>query len=212
MTSGLKHHAKALKAPQNLAGGVALISIAALALWLTRDLDPGTLSAMGSGMLPRILAWAVGLCGVSVVISAFLHSGERLERGNLRGPLLIILAIFAFSATIRPLTIGSVTTPGLGLIVAVPVAIIIGGMASAEARIHELVMLSLGLTPCCMLVFCDMLNLPIPVFPQAVIETMPNGWDAKSMLRISALIMIVAAVMVFYASRKRAVTHRGESE
>ncbi|MBP2563245.1 hypothetical protein J2T08_005458 [Neorhizobium galegae] len=212
MTSRLKHRAKGLKAPQNLAGGIALVSIAALTLWLTRDLDPGTLSAMGSGMLPHMLAWAVGLCGVALVLSAFLHSGERLERGNLQGPLLIILAIFAFSATIRPLTIGPVTTPGLGLIVAVPIAIIIGGMASAEARIHELVMLSLGLTPSCMLVFCDMLNLPIPVFPQAVIEIFPDGWDAKSILRISALVMIAAAVMIFYTSRKPVLADRGESE
>lgn len=212
MTSRLKHPAKGLIAPQNFAGGIALILIAAMALWLTRDLDPGKLSAMGSGMLPRILAWAVCLCGVVLFVSAFLKSGERLERGNLQGPLLIILAIFAFSATIRPLTIGPVTTPGLGLIVAVPLSIIIGGKASAEARIHELVVLSLGLTPCCMLVFCDMLNLPIPVFPQAVIEIFPDGWSAKSILRISALVMIAAAVAVFYTGRKPGLTDSGESE
>ena len=36
-----------IRAPQSLAGGLLLVALAALALWLTRDLDQGTLNAMG---------------------------------------------------------------------------------------------------------------------------------------------------------------------
>ena len=202
MTNRPEQHARKLKAPQNFAGGIALISLAGLALWLTRNLDPGTLSAMGSGMLPRILAWAVGLCGIALTVLSFLKDGERLERDNLRGSVLLILAIFAFSVTISPLSVGPLTTPGLGMIVAVPFAIIIGGLASPEARLRELIVLALGLTPCCMFVFCDLLNLPIPVFPRAVAEMFPMDWSQKAILRAVALAMIAAAAIAYLIGRQ----------
>ncbi len=42
------------------------------------------------------------------------------------------LAILAFAATIRPATLGPVTTPGLGLIVAGPLAVILAGFRQRE--------------------------------------------------------------------------------
>ena len=57
----LRGAAGPVRAPQSLAGGLVLLALAALALWLTRDLDQGTLNAMGPAMLPRWLAIAVGL-------------------------------------------------------------------------------------------------------------------------------------------------------
>ena len=49
-------HRGPVRAPQSLAGGLLLVALAVLALWLTRDLDQGTLNAMGPAMLPRWLA------------------------------------------------------------------------------------------------------------------------------------------------------------
>ena len=63
--------------------------------------------------------------------------------------------------------------PGLGLAFAGPLAILIGGYATPEARLRELVILALGLTPFCMLLFGDLLNLPIPIFPAALADSFP---------------------------------------
>jgi hypothetical protein len=190
-----------VRAPQSLAGGIFLVALAALALWLSRDLSRGTMSAMGPGMLPDWLAIAVGLCGLALLVFAFTKNGEALERWSLRGPILVMAAILAFAVTIRPFSFGALAIPGLGLVVAGPLAIIVGGFASPEARLRDLVILSLSLTPFCMVLFGDLLNLPIPVFPQALAELFPAGWSQKAILRATAAAMVLGAVVVYVAGR-----------
>jgi hypothetical protein len=192
-----------LRAPQSLMGGLLLIGLSALALWLTTDLDQGTLNAMGPAMLPRWLAIAVGLSGLALVVFAFLKDGDALERWSLRGPVFVIGAILAFAVTIRPFSFGGLATPGLGLLVSGPLAIILGGYATPEARLRDLVILALSLTPFCMVLFGDLLNLPIPVFPQALTGLFPADWSQKAVLRATAAIMVAAAVLVFGLTRGR---------
>lgn len=190
-----------VRAPQSLAGGILLIVLAALALWLTKDLDQGSLGSMGPAMLPRWLAVGVGLSGLALLAFAFIKEGDALERWTLRGPFFIILAILAFAVTIRAFSFGPLTLPGLGLLVAGPLAIILGGYATPEARLRELVILALSLTPFCMLLFGDLLNLPIPIFPQSLAGLFPADWSQKAIMRATAAIMLAAAVIVFFASR-----------
>ena len=199
----LRSQSSFIRAPQSLAGGIVLIALAVLALWLTRDLDQGTLNAMGPAMLPRWLAIAVGLSGLALLAFAFVKRGDALERWSLRGPVFVIGAILAFAVTIRPFSFAGLTTPGLGLLVAGPLAIILGGHATPEARLPDLVILALSLTPFCMVLFGDLLNLPIPVFPQALTGLFPADWSQKAVLRATAAIMAVAAVLVFLATRSR---------
>ena len=163
-----------VRAPQSVAGGLLLIALAALALWLTRDLDQGTLNAMGPAMLPRWLAIGVGLAGLTLLVAA-LHEGGRSAGG-----LEPARPVSSSSARSSPsphdpalLVRGVCAIPGLGLLVAGPLAIIIGGYATPEARLRDLVLLALSLTPFCMILFGDLLNLPIPVFPQALTEPLP---------------------------------------
>ncbi len=199
--SGLPGPRGPIRAPQSLAGGILLMALAALALWLTQDLDQGTLNAMGPAMLPRWLAMAVGLSGLALLAFAFIKQGDVLERWSLRGPVFVIGAILAFAVTIRPFSFGPLVIPGLGMVVAGPLAIIIGGFATPEARLRDLVILALSLTPFCMVLFGDLLNLPIPIFPQALTGLFPADWSQKAVLRATAAIMAVAAAILFFATR-----------
>ncbi|WP_414471935.1 tripartite tricarboxylate transporter TctB family protein [Microvirga sp. M2] len=199
--SGVAGRHGAVRAPQGIAGGILLIALAALALWLTRELDQGTLNAMGPAMLPRWLAVGVGLSGLALVAYGFIRDGEPLERWSLRGPFFIILSILAFAVTIRPFSFGPLALPGLGLVVAGPLGIILGGYATPEARFRELLILSLSLTPFCMLLFGDLLNLPIPVFPQELAGLFPAGWSQKAIMRATAAVLIVAAIAVFFGTK-----------
>ena len=192
-----------IRAPRSLVGGLALLAIAALALYLTGDLSQGTLRAMGPAMLPRWLAIAVGLSGIALVAVAFLASGDRIERTGLRGPFFVVLAILTFAVTIRPFTFAGITTPGLGLLFAGPLAILIGGFATPEVRLRELVILALSLTPFCMLLFGDALGLAIPMFPQPFAGLFPPEWSQKMVLRTLAAILVVAAAVVYLATRRR---------
>jgi Tripartite tricarboxylate transporter TctB family len=159
---------------------------------------------MGPAMLPRWLAIGVGLSGLALLAAAFLKNGDLLERWSLRGPVYVIGAILAFALTIRPFSFGGgLTTPGLGLLVAGPLAIILGGFATPEARLRDLVILALSLTPFCMVLFGDLLNLPIPVFPQALTGLFPADWSQKAVLRATAAIMAAVAILVFLTTRNR---------
>jgi Tripartite tricarboxylate transporter TctB family len=195
-----------VRSPQGLVAGLTLVALAALALWLTRDLDQGTLNAMGPAMLPRWLAMAVGLSGLALLAFAFIKQGDALERWSLRGPVFVIGAILAFAITIRPFSFGPLAVPGLGMVVAGPLAIVIGGYATPEARFRELFILALSLTPFCMVLFGDLLNLPIPVFPQALTGLFPADWSQKAVLRATAAIMAIAAAVLFFATRGRRTT------
>ncbi|HEY8565483.1 MAG TPA: tripartite tricarboxylate transporter TctB family protein [Beijerinckiaceae bacterium] len=187
---------------QSLVAGLALIALAAFAVWAISNLPQGTLRQMGPAMLPRWLAIGVGLCGLALLISAFTAVGPALERWSLRGPVFVILAIFVFAVTIRPFPIGPLSTPGLGLIAAGPLAIIIGGFATPEARLRDLVILALALTAFCMVLFGDLLNLPIPMFPQALSDLFPQTVSNDNRLRSVAGLMALTALAIFL------VTHR----
>jgi hypothetical protein len=195
-----------VRAPQSLAGGIFLVALAALALWLGSDLTQGSLNAMGPGMLPDWLAIGVGLSGLALLVFAFIKDGEALEHWSLRGPLLVITAILAFAVTIRPFSFGALSLPGLGMVVAGPLAIIIGGFASPDARLRDLVILSLSLTPFCMVLFGDLLNLPIPIFPQALTGLFPADWSQKDVLRATAAILAAVAAVVYLSGRGRRKT------
>ena len=192
-----------IRAPQNFAGALLLLFLAAFALWATSSLSQGTLRAMGPAMLPRWLAFGVGACGVALLVGAFLKAGDAMEAWGLRGPVVVLAAIVLFAVTIRPFDLGIGQTPGLGLAAAGPLAIIVGGYASPEARMRELLILALALTAFCMLLFGDLLNLPIPQFPQGISDLFPASWSNDGRLRAVALLYAGAAAAVWLTTRGR---------
>jgi hypothetical protein len=144
----------AIRGPQSLIAGLTLIALALFAVWAISDLSQGTLRAMGPAMLPRWLAIGVGLCGAALVVLAFIKEGDALERWSLRGPVFVMSGIFAFALTIRV----------FGLVVAGPLAMIIGGFATPEVRWKEIVIFAAVMTAFCVGLFRYALNLPIPIF------------------------------------------------
>jgi hypothetical protein len=187
--------------PVNLAGGLLLVALGGLAFWLARDLDPGTPREMGPGMMPRWLAVGVALCGLALLISAFLVPRAVNEEGEqtlpLRGPFFVVAAILVFAATIRPLSIGDVILPGLGLAASGPLSLLIAGYATPEARLRDLLALAFGLTAFCMVLFGDLLNQPIPIMPRALADMFPPGWSEKAILRATTALLAAVAVAAF---------------
>jgi putative tricarboxylic transport membrane protein len=144
-----------IRAPQDAAAGLFLIALAAVALWQGAELSAGSLGQVGPGMLPRALAVLTGVCGVALVVGAFMGDGAGLERWHLRGPLFILGAAVAFGLTVRP----------LGLAVAGPLAVVIGAFASHETRLVETLVFGAIMTAFCLGLFKYALGLPIPVAP-----------------------------------------------
>ncbi|MDJ1157951.1 tripartite tricarboxylate transporter TctB family protein [Chelatococcus sp. SYSU_G07232] len=157
----------AIRSPQNFAAGLSLVALMVFALWAGRDLDQGTLRAMGAGMLPRAIAVLIGLCGAALVAVSFVKDGDPLERWHLRGPFFVCLGILAFAFTIR----------SVGLAVAGPLVAIVSGVASPETRLRELLAFALVVTAFCIGLFRYVLNLPLPVLiiPPGVLPGLPAG-------------------------------------
>ncbi|MEG9501595.1 MAG: tripartite tricarboxylate transporter TctB family protein [Methylorubrum extorquens] len=190
--------------PQNVAAGLGLVLLGMSGVWAAGDLSRGTLGAMGPGMLPHWVAIGVAACGVLLAATGFVRGGAGLQTFGLRGPIVVVLAILAFAATIRPTALGPITTPGLGLIVAGPLAVILAGYASPEARFRELVILALLLTAGCMLLFGDLLNLPIPLFPIALIEAASGTVSSRVLLRLAAGALALAGLGLLLLLRRSA--------
>jgi len=142
-----------VRSPRDLLAGACLVALSLFALWAGARLEGGTLRAMGPGMLPRAVAVALGIAGLLLVLFAFLRDGASLGRWPLRGPLFICLAVVAFSLTIR----------SVGLALAGPLVVIVGGAASPESRPRELVIFGIVMTAACIALFRYALSLPIPV-------------------------------------------------
>ena len=191
-----------VRGPQSLLSGLVLVALAAFALWLVSDLSQGTLRAMGPAMLPRWLAIGVGLCGLALVAAAFMHDGSPLESYTIRGPVMVVLGVLAFAITIRGFDFGAFSIPQLGMIVAGPISIFVGGFATPDVRWRELLILALGLTAACMILFGDLLNLPIPLYPQWLSDLYPAGWSNDLRMRATAGIMAVLAFVLWLASPK----------
>ena len=187
-----------VKGPQSFVSGLALVALAAFALWITRDLSQGTLRSMGPAMLPRWLAIGVGMCGLALLVAGILRAGSVLESYTLRGPVMVVLGVLAFAVTIRGQSLGVFDIPQFGMIVAGPLAMFIGGFATPEVRWRELLIMSLSLTAACMILFGDLLNLPIPLYPQWLSDLYPAGWSNDTRMRITALVLVIVSIAVYF--------------
>jgi len=160
---------------RDLGAGVCLLGISALAIWQGSDLELGTLRQMGPGMVPRVLAVLLGLCGAALGVRAWTERSAQPAalpvaaslRGGagrwapLRGPVCLLAAAVAFGLSVRP----------LGLVVAAPLGILLSIGASTDASrgqrrwLLESLAFALGLTLFCVLLFRTLLSLPMPVAP-----------------------------------------------
>jgi len=169
-----------VKSPLDFAGGLFLLVIAVLGFGGAFSLPTGTLSGIGSGLLPKTLAVLVGAFGVLLMVQGLLFEGDRLERWHLRGPVFVLGAVLVFALLIRgselhfggifgiPL-LAKVKLPGLGLVVAGPLAVIISSFADKDTKLGEIAVFSILMTVLCGLLFKEMLSLPIPFDPAGLI-------------------------------------------
>jgi Tripartite tricarboxylate transporter TctB family len=154
---------------QTMAGGLFLIGLGGLALLLLGNLSFGSLAEIGPAFFPSVAATVLAGQGVVMVIlgarEAAVQRGEALTAWALRPMIAILGAIIAFGITIRGIDLGGLSLPPLGLAVAGPLAIMIGGFADTGTRWRELVPFALGISAFCILLFRFALGLPIPLAP-----------------------------------------------
>jgi hypothetical protein len=169
-----------VKSPLDFAGGLFLLALAVVGFAGGFNLPTGTLSGIGSGLLPKTLAVLIAAFGILLLVQGLLFEGDQLERWHLRGPVYVLGSVIVFALLIRGSTLNfggvlgipllaTVKVPGLGLIVAGPLSVIIAAFADRETRPVEIVVYSIAITLLSGLMFKELLNLPIPFDPAGLI-------------------------------------------
>ncbi|MET0410565.1 MAG: tripartite tricarboxylate transporter TctB family protein [Polyangiaceae bacterium] len=141
---------------RDLAAGLFLMALGAIAGWQASHLTAGSLRQIGPGLLPSALAVLTGLSGLALVLrSRGQKDGARLGRWGVRGPVFVLGAAVFFGLTIR----------SIGLVVAGPGVVLIAVLASPERRWREAIVFALSMTLFCVVLFKFVLQLPIPLLP-----------------------------------------------
>lgn len=154
-----------IRSTQDFAGGLFMIGLAGLALFLARDLPLGTLRQIGPGMLPKSIAVICAVLGALLSFNSLRYNGEKLSGWSWRGVLFVLGAAVVFGLTIRGFDIGPIKVPQLGMLVSGPLVVIISGLAAEDVRIKELLIFAVAMTIGCALMFKYALGLPIPLAP-----------------------------------------------
>src|ERR1700748_1841124 len=118
---------KWVRGPQDFVGGIALMAIAAFALWASSDLQGMHGFSFGAGTAPRMFAVLLLGLGAAIALVGILIEGVHLATYAWRGPLFVSLSILSFAVTIRP----------LGLVVSAFLTFMISAMGTHETRWKE---------------------------------------------------------------------------
>ncbi|MEO8651334.1 MAG: tripartite tricarboxylate transporter TctB family protein [Hyphomicrobiaceae bacterium] len=148
-------NAKRSRFNREICAGLFLIATAALGYYAAYPLDTGSLSGVGSGLLPKAVSLGSGAFGLYLIFLGLTVSDERVEGFSFRGTIFILGAIIAFAATVRP----------FGLLVAGPLAMLISAMADPDTRPAEILIYTFCMTAGCYVLFKMILRLPIPTLP-----------------------------------------------
>ncbi len=154
-----------VRSPQDLAAGIFMILLAALALFLARDLPLGTLRQIGPGMLPKSFAVICAGLGVMLALTSLVYKGEQLQGFSWRGVIFVLGGAVLFGLTIRGFDIGPLKVPQLGMLVSGPLVVFVAGLAADDRSWKELLIFAAAMTTFCALLFKYALGLPIPLAP-----------------------------------------------
>ncbi len=146
-----------VKGSQDLAAGLMFVTIGVLALWIGADYPVGSWQRPGTGVLPRILSWALIILGGAIAAKGLIARGARLfERPWAWRPIIMVtLAAIAFALLVD-------TT---GMVVSMVVSMAICALGTPETRWREFAVFAVIMVVSSVILFIKGLGMPIKVFP-----------------------------------------------
>lgn len=156
MSSNAGPGRQAGRSPQDIIGGLLLVAIAGLALYMVNHLPAFGRVGFASGTAPRLFAYGLGGLGAFIAIKGFTAEGQALEPWYFRAPVAIIGAIVLFSVLIRE----------VGLAITGVLCVVLAAAATDEVRWKEAIIFAVGMTAFCALLFSVALGQPIPLWPR----------------------------------------------
>ena len=153
-----------VRGPQDYYGGLVLVMLATFMFVASADLPGQRGFAFGPGTAPRLFSWLMAGLGAAVALVGVFMDGPAIEKYKIKGPALVVIAIFLFAALIRP----------FGLVFATFLTFMVSILGSSEMRWVESIIAAAAMTLGCVLLFVYLLNLPFQLWP--VSNAFPILW------------------------------------
>jgi hypothetical protein len=142
-----------IRNPKDFWAGLIYVVLGLAAVYIAQDYEMGTATRMGPGYFPTLLGGFLALIGVVSLVRSFYVPGEPVGTLALKATLLICGATLLFGLMLR----------GAGMIVSMIVMLLISSYASVRFRLVPAVLLAVGITAFCALVFVRGLGVPMPL-------------------------------------------------
>lgn len=170
------------RSPQDIVGGLFLVAIAALALYLVNHLPASGRVGFASGTAPRLFAYGLMALGAWIAIAGIFKEGSGIGSFNWRGLFTILGSVVLFAVGIRYV--------GLALI-GVPM-VMLASLADNKFKAEESLYFGIGMTTFCGLLFPTILGQPIPLWPPFL--------DMTPGKATGLIVRFIAGAMVFGAA------------
>ncbi|HET7685478.1 MAG TPA: tripartite tricarboxylate transporter TctB family protein [Candidatus Limnocylindria bacterium] len=143
------------KARRDLLAGAIFVAFGVAFVSISLTYEIGTPVRMGSGYFPLVMGGILVLLGVLIVGKGLLAgSGEPIGIWPWRAIVLITVAVLLFGLTVR----------GLGLVPALAVTALVSAFASPRVGVVQAVVIAVGLTALCIVIFVFALQLRLDPF------------------------------------------------
>ena len=145
-----------IKGSQDLATAILFVAVGLSAFFIGADYPMGTPQRLGTGVLPRILAWCLMGTGILLLIKAILAEGASLTGWARRPMVMVTLAVAAFALLVDR----------AGLMVAMLVSMTLVALGTPETRWREFAAFSVLMLFVGAGVFVWGLGMPISILPK----------------------------------------------
>ena len=136
---------------QDFLAGLLFLAFGAGALWFGKAYALGSATRMGPGYLPTVLGWLLVGLGAFITVRAFFLSGAPIPRIFLRPQIMIIAALIAFALLVER----------AGLMAAAAAVVLLGSLASREARPFEMIVSAVITAAVAVVLFIYLLGQPM---------------------------------------------------
>lgn len=142
-------------ARSDIVAGLVVILASGAFGYLALGYGVGTMRQMGAGFFPLLLSGLGALLGAAVVVKGVVAPEPLALVPDLRRFLLVSAAFVVFALGIEP----------AGLFLTIVATTVVGALAHRDAKLHESLLLGIGLAATVWLLFVVLLGLPIPLWP-----------------------------------------------
>lgn len=133
--------------------GLIYIFFGSSAIIIASGYGLGTAIKMGPAYLPSILGGLLILIGIISLIRSILKKQTPITGFTIKGLILVVVSTVLFGLLAR----------GAGLVVALPVLVLVSASASRDFRWIPSLIMAVGLTLFCAVVFLKGLGIPLPI-------------------------------------------------